>query len=75
MFNIAIGLVWQTSLVTSPIYLVIQHWKEMWISLVVCAVTSLVLKFSWYDKLGPGEMYLPNDSMAGHAQPSASNVQ
>ncbi len=75
MFNIAIGLVWQTSLVTSPIYLVIQHWKELWVSLVVCAVTSLILKFSWYDKLGPGEMYLPNDSMAGHAQPSASNVQ
>jgi solute:Na+ symporter, SSS family len=62
MFNIAIGLVWQTSLVTSPIYLVIQHWKEMWISLLVCAVTSLILKFTWYDKLGPGEMYLNNEA-------------
>ncbi len=61
MFNIAIGLVWQTSLVTSPIYLVIQHWKEMWISLTVCAVTSLILKFTWYDKLGPGDMYMPTD--------------
>jgi solute:Na+ symporter, SSS family len=58
LFNIAVGLVWQTSLVTSPIYLVIQHWKEMWISLAVCVVTSLILKFTWYDKLGPGEMYL-----------------
>jgi len=58
MFNLAIGLVWQTSLVTSPIYLVIQHWKEMWISLAVCAITSLILKLTWYDKLGPGEMYL-----------------
>ncbi len=61
MFNIAVGLVWQTSLVTSPIYLVIQHWRELWISLAVCAVTSLILKFSWYDKLGPGEMYLENE--------------
>jgi Na+/proline symporter len=61
MFNIAVGLVWQTSLVTSPIYLCIQHWKELWISLAVCAVTSLILKFTWYDKLGPGEMYLPAD--------------
>ncbi len=26
MFNIAVGLVWQTSLVAGPIYLVIQHW-------------------------------------------------
>jgi hypothetical protein len=58
MFNIATGLVWQTSLVTTPIYLVLQHWREMWISLAVCAVTSLILKFTWYDKLGPGEMYL-----------------
>jgi len=61
MFNILIGLVWQTSLVTSPIYLVIQHWRELWISLAVCAATSLVLKFTWYDKLGPGEMYLENE--------------
>jgi hypothetical protein len=61
MFNIAVGLVWQTSLVTAPIYLVIQHWTELWISLAVCAVTSLILKFSWYDRLGPGEMYLVNE--------------
>jgi hypothetical protein len=73
MFNITIGLVWQTSLVTSPIYLVIQHWKEMWVSLAVCAVTSLILKFSWYDKLGPGEMYLADDSMAVRAQPATSD--
>lgn len=62
MFNLAIGLVWQTSLVTSPIYLVIQHWQQMLISLAVCAVTSLILKFTWYDYLGPGEMYLTEPS-------------
>ena len=61
LFNVFIGLVWQTSLVTSPIYLVIQHWKEMWLSLVVCGITSLILKFTWYDHLGPGEMYLVDD--------------
>jgi Na+/proline symporter len=60
-FNIVVGLVWQTSLVTAPIYLVIQHWQEMWISIAVCVVTSAVLKFTWYDKLGPGEMYRAND--------------
>lgn len=58
MFNIAVALVWQTSLVTAPIYLAIQHWRKMWISLAVCAATSLILKFTWYDHLGPGEMYL-----------------
>jgi hypothetical protein len=61
LFNIIVGLVWQTSLVTSPIYLVIQHWNEMAISLAIFAVTSLVLKFSWYDFLGPGQMYLTPD--------------
>ncbi len=73
MFNIAVGLVWQTSLVTAPIYLVIQHWKEMWISILVCALTSLVLKFTWYDKLGPGEMYL--DSPAPQPLEAAQTVK
>jgi len=58
MLNLAVGLVWQTSLVTAPIYLVIQHWPELWISLGICVVTSIILKFTWYDKPGPGEMYL-----------------
>jgi hypothetical protein len=58
MFNIAVGMVWQTSLVTGPIYLAIQHWTEMWISVAVFAVTSVILKFTWFDRLGPGEMYL-----------------
>ncbi len=67
MFNLAVGLVWQTSLVTAPIYLVIQHWNAMWISLGICAVTSLILKFTWYDWLGPGEMYLTPDGQADTA--------
>jgi solute:Na+ symporter, SSS family len=57
-FNIAVGLIWQTSLVTAPVYLAIQHWAELWISLGVCLATSLILKRTWYDRLGPGEMYL-----------------
>ncbi len=70
VFNLAVGLVWQTSLVTSPIYLVIQHWPQFWLSLLVCAVTSLILKFTWYDKLGPGQMYLvPAPAPASPPQP------
>jgi hypothetical protein len=57
-FNIAVGLVWQTSLVAAPLYLGIQHWPQFWISLGACAATSLILKFTWYDRLGPGEMYM-----------------
>jgi len=58
MFNVAVGLVWQVSMVTLPIYLVIQQYGRMWLSLAVFAATSLILKFTWYDRLGPGEMYL-----------------
>jgi hypothetical protein len=60
-FNIGLGLVWQTSMVALPIYLVIQQWGRMWLCLAVFTVTSVVLKFTWYDRLGPGEMYLAND--------------
>ena len=67
VFNIAVGLVWQTSLVTGPIYLVIQHWYEMGLSLAAFAVSSLILKFTWYDHLGPGEMYLTADGQAAEA--------
>jgi len=56
--NIALGLVWQTSMVALPIYLVIQQWGRMWLCLAVFAVTSVILKFTWYDRLGRGEMYL-----------------
>jgi hypothetical protein len=69
IFNLAVGLVWQTSLVTAPIYLVIQHWTELAISLAVCGGTSLVLKFTWYDKLGPGEMYLVDAPTAPKLEP------
>ncbi len=61
-FNIAVGLAWQTAMVTAPIYLVIQHWKEFTISLAVFGFTSVILKFTWYDRLGPGEMYLSPES-------------
>ena len=61
LFNLAVGLVWQTSMVALPIYLVIQQYGRMWISLLVFAGTSLILKFTWYDRLGRGEMYLTED--------------
>jgi hypothetical protein len=46
-----IGTIWQTSLVALPICLVIQ--KKMYIvyDLVVLAITSLIMKKNWYDKL------------------------
>ncbi len=51
MFNVAVGIVWQVSLVVLPIYIVIQRWDYAAIAAVIIAVTSLTLKFTWYDHL------------------------
>jgi predicted GH43/DUF377 family glycosyl hydrolase len=72
MFNVAVGLVWQTSLVTSPMYLCIQHWTQLWISLAVCAGTSLVLKFTWYDKLEPAPIAVPRIAKAPGLAPGSA---
>jgi hypothetical protein len=68
VFNLAVCLVWQTAMVALPIYLVIQQWNKMLVCLGVFAVTSAVLKFTWYDRLGPGEMYI-DASPQRHRQP------
>lgn len=49
--NVAVGIVWQTSLVAAPIFLVIQYWTPLTICLALIAATSIFLKFSWYDRL------------------------
>jgi len=53
-FNILIGVVWQTSLVILPIYLVLQEGTPILITAVTALVTSIILKKTWFDKL-------PND--------------
>ena len=60
-FNIAVGLVWQTGMVAFPIYLVIHQYGRAALALAVFGMTSVILKFTWYDHLGRGDMYLdPN---------------
>lgn len=49
--NIVVGIVWQLSIFTTPIYLVTRNWPWFWESLGVFAVTATFLKFNWYDKL------------------------
>ncbi|MEN8121849.1 MAG: sodium:solute symporter family protein [Bacteroidota bacterium] len=51
MFNSMIGIIWQMSLTVMPIFLVIRENINMWVALVIFIVTSLILKFNWFDKL------------------------
>jgi Na+/proline symporter len=51
MTNVAVGIVWQTSLLAAPIYLVIRQLKPFVISVIVIVITSVLLKINWFDKL------------------------
>ena len=51
MFNVVVGVAWQTSLIALPIYVVIRKFDNAAIALAVVLVTSSVLKFTWYNHL------------------------
>jgi solute:Na+ symporter, SSS family len=57
MFNVAVGICWQVALVAMPIYVVIQS-RNAWIALAVVAVTTVILKFTWYDHLRKIEAHM-----------------
>lgn len=54
MFNVAVGICWQVSLVALPIYIVIRKTGSAVTALAVVALTSIILKFTWYDRLNEG---------------------
>jgi len=51
MFNIVIGVIWQTSLVVIPIYLIIRENISLISAIVILLITSFILKKTWYEKL------------------------
>jgi len=50
-FNVVIGIIWQTSLAALGIFLVIKDWQSLGITIGVITVTSVILKFTWFDRL------------------------
>ena len=51
MFNVVVGIIWQTALVILPIYLVLMEAVPLLVSIVIAVITSIILKKTWYDKL------------------------
>src|SRR5690606_28939573 len=51
MFNVAVGIAWQTSITAAGIFLVIEEFTALLACVAVIAVTSVVLKRTWYDRL------------------------
>lgn len=49
--NVAVGIIWQLSLVALPIYLVIREFTYFAIGIGVLAITSVILKILWWNKL------------------------
>lgn len=51
MFNVVVGIIWQSALTIFPIYLVL--WKELPVAIALATIllTSFILKKTWYDKL------------------------
>jgi hypothetical protein len=55
MFNIAVGIVWQVSLVALPLYVVIKEFFRAGLAFAIILATSAILKFTWYDHLAERE--------------------
>ena len=51
MLNTAVGTIWQMALIVMPIYLVLRDFRDMAVAIAVILVTSVILKYNWYDKL------------------------
>ena len=52
--NVLVGIIWQTSLVALPIFLVLMQWGSLAVTVVIAAITMVFLKKNWYDKLENG---------------------
>src|SRR5690606_29094964 len=51
MFNIAVGIVWQTTLTITPVYIIIREELPLMTSIAILLITTLILKKNWYDRL------------------------
>ncbi|PQV50228.1 Na+/proline symporter [Jejuia pallidilutea] len=51
MLNCAIGIIWQSSMILLPIYFMIRDYPKMWITLAIFSITTIILKFTWLDKV------------------------
>jgi hypothetical protein len=70
MFNVVVGIAWQTSLIALPIYVVIRRYDIAMIALALVVVTSVALKFVWYDHLT--DMYTEKIPKPERVAPAAS---
>ena len=63
IFNVVTGIAWQMCLVVVPIFLVIREWASLGWSLAALALTTVLLKRFWRDRLADWPAYcIPNQT-------------
>ena len=53
--NIGVGVAWQLTLVTLPLYVIFRDLRGTVISVIVLVSSMIFLKKFWYDRLETGE--------------------
>ncbi len=51
MLNCVVGIIWQSSMILLPIYFMIRDYPKTLTTLVVFIITTVILKFTWLDKV------------------------
>lgn len=51
MLNCLIGIMWQSSMILLPIFLVVRDYNKMGLTFLIFLMSSLILKFTWLDKI------------------------
>ncbi|QKX06652.1 Na+:solute symporter [Aquimarina sp. TRL1] len=51
MMNCGIGIIWQSSMIVLPIYIMIREYPKAIYALIIFGITSAILKFTWLDQV------------------------
>ncbi len=51
MFNVVIGIIWQSSMILLPIYLIFRDYSKTGVTLIIFVITSFILKKTWLDRM------------------------
>ncbi|MDC6366781.1 MULTISPECIES: sodium:solute symporter family protein [Flavobacteriaceae] len=51
MLNCGIGIVWQSSMILMPIYLLVRDYPRTIYALIVFLITTIILKYTWLDRV------------------------
>ena len=64
--NVAVGVAWQTALTATGIYLVVQDWTALGVSVLIVVATMAWLKVNWWETLGePIDEYVDGAAVRG----------